>query len=118
MKYPGGRTRTFKVANTGTEFDRFYCFLHSLDRPCRIAFESTADYHRPLAWRLHRGGHEISLASSLACARAREAMFNSRDKNDPKDTQVILHLLETGIVQHYHDPLSHGLKDLQELVNT
>ena len=45
-------------------------------------------------------------------------MFNSRDKNDPKDTRVILHLLETGIVQHYHDPLVHGIHDLQELANT
>lgn len=118
VKYPDGRTRAFKVANSGADFDRFCTFLGSLSKSCQIAFEPTADYHRLLAWRLIQEGHEVYLASSLACARAREAIFNSRDKNDPKDTQVILHLLETGIVQHYHDPLVHGLNDLQELANT
>ena len=118
VKHPSGRQQSFRVANSGEDFDRFCTFLKSLAGPCRIAFEPTADYHRPLAWRLIQEGHEVCLASSLACARAREAIFNSRDKNDPKDTRVILHLLETGIVQHYHDPLVHGIHDLQELANT
>lgn len=118
VKSPEGRTQAIKVANAGTDFDRFCTFLRSLNGPVRIAFEPTADYHRPLAWRLIQEGHDVYLTSSVACARAREAIFNSRDKNDPKDTRVILHLLETGIVQHYHDPLVHGLNNLRELVNT
>ena len=56
--------------------------------------------------------------SSVAGARYREAMFNSWDKNDPKDATVILHLLKQGIVQYYHDPLLAGDHDLQELAKT
>ena len=42
-------------------------------------------------------------------------MHNSWDKNDPKDAQVLLHLLRTGVTQHYHDPLVHHIHDFQEL---
>lgn len=118
VKRPGGQTQSFKVANQGEDFDRFCQYLRELGGPCRIAFEPTADYHRALAWRLIREGHDVRLISSLACARAREGIFNSWDKNDPKDTRVILHLLETGITQRYYDPLYHGIHDLQELANT
>jgi len=34
-----------------------------------------------------------------AAARTREAMHNSCDKNDPKDAQVLLQLLGTGVTQ-------------------
>jgi hypothetical protein len=56
--------------------------------------------------------------SSLADARTRDAMYNSWDKNDPKDAQVILHLMKTGTTQRYLDPLVTGHQDLQELANT
>jgi transposase len=56
--------------------------------------------------------------SSVAGARYREALFNSWDKNDPKDAHVILQLLKHGLVQHYHDPLLAGDHDLQELAKT
>jgi len=39
--------------------------------------------------------------SSLAMARTREALYNSWDKNDPNDAQVILHMLKTGMTQIY-----------------
>jgi hypothetical protein len=58
----------------------------------------------------------LQLISSLALARTREAMHNSWDKNDPKDAQVILHLLKSGLTQHYHDPIVHNLNDLQEFI--
>ena len=54
----------------------------------------------------------------FACARTREAIFNSRDKDDIKDTRVIMYLLESGITQTYHDPLVNGINDIQELANT
>ncbi len=54
----------------------------------------------------------------MAVARTRDARYNSWDKNDPKDAQVILHLLETGTTQRYYDPLVHGGNDMQELANT
>ena len=51
-------------------------------------------------------------------ARTRDALYNSWDKNDPKDTQVLLHLLKTGVSQRYHDPLVHAVNDLQEFAQT
>jgi len=63
-------------------------------------------------------GFSVVSVSSVAGARYREAMFNSWDKNDPKDARVILQLLKHGLVQHYHDPLLAGDHDLQELAKT
>jgi hypothetical protein len=45
-------------------------------------------------------------------------MHNSWDKNDPKDAQVILHMLKTGLSQTWHDPLVSGTNDAQELSKT
>ena len=118
VKGPDGKCKAFKVANCHSDFTKLTQFLASFNMPCKIAFEPTADYHRLIAWRLLTEGHELFLASSIACARTREAIFNSRDKNDIKDARVILYLLESGIVQHYHDPLAYNLNDLQELANT
>jgi len=56
--------------------------------------------------------------SSLALARTREALHNSWDKNDPKDAQVILHMLGIQATQRYHDPLRAGINDVQELSKT
>jgi len=118
IKKPDGKCETFRIANTHADFEKLSNYLLDLNAPCRVAFEPTADYHRLIAWRLLSDGHELFLASSIACARTREAIFNSRDKNDVKDARVILYLLESGVVQHYHDPLANDLNDLQELSNT
>jgi hypothetical protein len=45
-------------------------------------------------------------------------MFNSWDKNDPKDAAVILEMLRRGAVQRYVDPMLAGNHDLQELAKT
>ena len=63
-------------------------------------------------------GFDVVLVSSVAGARLREAVFNSWDKNDPKDAQVILRLLKQGMTQRYCDPLSTQTHDLQELSKT
>lgn len=47
-----------------------------------------------------------------------EAPQDSWDKNDPKDAQVILHMLENGVVQFFHDPLTGGTAEIQELSKT
>ena len=83
-----------------------------------IGFEATGNYHRPLAYFLHEHGFELRLIPTLALARTREAMHNSWDKNDPKDAQVILHLLKTGLAQTWHDPMVKGINDIQELSKT
>jgi hypothetical protein len=80
--------------------------------------EPTGNYHRPLAYRLRTEGFEVYLVSSVAAARYREALFNSWDKNDPKDAAVILDMLKQGKVLRYYDPVLAGIHDLQELSKT
>jgi transposase len=109
LELPSGRRRALRVANTKPEIERFVAVLRALACRCEIAFEPTGDYHRPLAYVLARAGFHLSLVSSLAVARTRDAMFNSWDKNDPKDAQVILHLLKNGTTQRYLDPLTTGI---------
>jgi transposase len=82
------------------------------------AFEATGNYHRPIAWRLIEAGFDVRLVSSMALARTREALHNGWDKNDPRDAQVILHMLRIGATQRYHDPLRAGINDVQELSKT
>jgi transposase len=45
-------------------------------------------------------------------------LHNGWDKNDPKDAQVILHMLRIHSTQVYHDPLRAGINDVQELSKT
>jgi transposase len=80
--------------------------------------QATDNYHRPLAFRLLEAGITLRLISSVALARTREALHNGWDKNDPKDAQVILHMLRIGATQTYVDPLVTGINDIQELSKT
>ena len=118
LELPSGTRRVLRVANTKAEIDRFVATLRALELSCEIAFEPTGDYHRPLAYLLGQAGFHLCLVSSMAVARTREALYNSWDKNDPKDAQVILHLLKNGTTQRYLDPLMTGYQDLQEMANT
>jgi transposase len=118
VRWPEGRTKFFKVANTREEHMSLCCFLASHQLPVTIALEPTADFHRPIAFVLADAGFNVHLASSLACARVREALYNSWDKHDRKDARVILHLLEQGMTRPFHDPLRAGYLDVQELSNT
>ena len=116
---PGRRRRKrLTVRNVREDIDRFVETLTAFGVPVQVGFEPTGDYHRPLAWRLHQAGFELKLISSLSLARTREAMHNSWDKNDPKDAQVMLHMMQTGLTQIWHDPLVHGVNDIQELSKT
>ena len=63
-------------------------------------------------------GFDLKLVSSVALARTREALHNSWDKNDPKDAQVILHMLQIGAVQIFQDPMVAGTNNIQELSKT
>jgi transposase len=118
VELPTGKRRSLRVANTKAAIDQLVTMLRSFEHPCEIAFEPTGDYHRPLAYVLGQAGFRLSLVSSIAVARTRDAMYNSWDKNDPKDAQVILQLMRTGTIQRYLDPLVTGHLDLQELANT
>ena len=112
------RRRRLLVLNTRAEHDHLIEVLQAYGRPVVCAFEATGNYHRPIAWRLVETGFEVRLVSSLALARTREALHNSWDKNDPKDAQVILHMLRIQATQVYHDPLRAGINDVQELSKT
>lgn len=109
--------RRLPIANTRDGFDHLAKHLLPY-RPCEVALEPTGDYHRPLANFLIRQGHHVHFVSSIATNRTREALYNSWDKNDPKDAQVILHLLKSGTTQVFADPLERGHQDLQELLGT
>lgn len=115
-----GRTRRKRltVLNTAEDYERLIGTLRSFGLPVTIGFEATGNYHRALMFALGAAGFELKLVSSLALARTREALHNSWDKNDPKDAQVILHMVEIGAVQIFHDPLVAGTCDIQELSKT
>ncbi len=113
-----GKRIGLTVANTQSDFEKLATHLSTLAKACEVALEPTGDYHRPLANFLLRRGHRVHFVSSIATNRTREALYNSWDKNDPKDAQVILHLLKGGVTQHFSDPLEDGNHDLQELLGT
>ena len=119
IEIPGQKQRRrLTVVNTRDAFERLVATLLAYERPVRVAFEATGNYHRAIAYRLSAAGFEMKLVSSVALARTREALHNSWDKNDPKDAQVILHMMRIGAVQFYNDPLVHGINDIQELSKT
>src|SRR6516165_776415 len=68
-------------------------------------------YRRRMTILNTRADHD-TLIASLA------ALHNGWDKNDPKDAQVILHMLQIGATMVYQDPLAAGINDLQELSKT
>jgi transposase len=118
IQFADGCRKRLKMANRMADYRAFSEYLKRLGCRCLIGFEATGNYHRPLAYYLARQGFQLKLISSLAMARTREALFNSWDKNDPKDAQVILHMLKTGITQTYCDPLINGFSDIQEISMT
>jgi len=119
IEVPGSkRRRRLVVPNTPSEHDHFIGLLGELECPVIAGFEATGNYHRPLAYRLLDAGCDLRLVSSVALARTREALHNGWDKNDPKDAQVILHMLRIGATQTYLDPIRAGINDIQELSKT
>lgn len=115
---PHKRRRRLSVLNTRAEHNRLIEVLHGYGKPAICAFEATGNYHRPIAWRLIEAGFDVRLVSSMALARTREALHNGWDKNDPRDAQVILHMLRIGATQRYHVSIKAGINDVQELSKT
>ena len=98
IEHPDGRQRS-RFVHQRDDYDPLVALLTMCSMPCGIALEPTADYHRRIAFRLVSEGFDVVLVSSVAGARLREAVFNSWDKNDPKDAQVVLRLLKQGVTQ-------------------
>ncbi len=103
--FPSGKTVKMKVFNTLDGYSLLLERARQHDYSIQVAFEPTADYHRNIAHWLHDQGCECFLVSSLSCARAREMLFNTWDKNDRKDAAVILYLMQQGLMRPFYDPL-------------
>ena len=110
IEVPGTVRRKRVIVVNRAEHDRFVELLASLGRLVIAGFAATGNYHRPLAYRLLAAGVSLRLVSSVALARTREALHNSWDKNDPKDAQIILHMLRIGATQVYFDPIHNGIQ--------
>lgn len=112
------RRRRLTITNSTDDFMRLIDILREYGLPVLIGIEATGNYHRVLMYHLGVAGFDLKLVSSVAFARTREALHNSWDKNDPKDAQVILHMLQIGAVLIFQDPMVAGTNDIQELSKT
>lgn len=112
-----GKRKSFMMSNTYENYQKLLAFFRTLP-PAIVAFEATGEYHRPLTSLLQGEGFSVRQVSTVAVSRTREALYNTWDKNDPKDAQVILHLIKTGVTQYYRDPLFDGTHDIIELSRT
>ncbi|VEB95345.1 Transposase IS116/IS110/IS902 family [Cedecea lapagei] len=118
IKRSDGRIVYLCFENSLAGYARLITATRSSGEKVVVAFEPTADYHRNIAWWLQEQGIECRLVSSLACARAREMLFKTWDKNDRKDASVILYLMEQGLSSPFFDPLLNKMMDIQEISNT
>lgn len=115
--FTNGNTFQMKIENTLQGYQRLWDICNKHKHQVRIGFEPTADYHRNIAHWFEKQGAQCHLVSSLSCARAREMLYQTWDKNDRKDTKVILYLLSQGISKPFYDPLVNDTMDIQELSN-
>ena len=107
------RRRRLRITDSTDDFQRLIGILREYNMLVRVGFEATGNYHRVLMYHLGIAGFDLKLVSSIAVARTREALHNSWDKNDPKDAQVILHMLQIGAVQIFQAPMVAGTNDIQ-----
>lgn len=118
VEFPTGKRISMKVANTSEGYRLLLERCRPEHHQIRVGFEPTADYHRNIAYWLYQHDCECFLVSSLSSARAREMLYGTWDKNDRKDANVVLYLLNQGLMQPFHDPLISGIFDVQEISNT
>jgi transposase len=88
---------------------------HCLDKVV-FGLEPTANYHKPLAEYLIKGGHTVVLVSGVAVTRNRELLDGRWDKNDDKDSANIADLISQGKCLYYdYPPIL--LRDLRNLLS-
>jgi len=99
IQKPGKKHYRMQITNEHVNHDHF--IKHLSDIPCTfdVGFEAAGSYHRPIAWRLPLAVINVHLVSCMALVRTCEAFHNSWDKNDSKDTQVMLYIPSAGYVQ-------------------
>src|SRR5271154_4874998 len=79
-----GRRRRLRLANNLEDFEQLASYLRSLKSPVLIGFEATGNYHRPLAYFLHRQGFELRLIPTLALARTPKPCTTPGIRTTPK----------------------------------
>lgn len=110
--------KKFRIGNNMQKYEKFSAYLKKFNMPVKVGLEPTENYHRPFAYFLKKQNFEVQHISSFAMAKTRQALHNSWDKKDPKDAQVILHMLKTNVCQTFHDPLINEINDIQEISKT
>lgn len=118
IHFPSGKSMSMKVSNTLAGYQLLLSRCKSDQYTVHVAFEPTADYHRNIAYWLSQHNCNCFLVSSLSCARAREMLHKTWDKNDRKDAKVVLYLMQQGLMSPFYDPLNNGTFDVQEVSNT
>ena len=98
IEYPNGSQKRLIIMNDIEGFHKLANILSESNIPIIIGLETTGYYHRAIAHFLLQQKFNISIISSIAVARTRDAQYNSRDKHDVRDTKVILYLLKAGMV--------------------
>ena len=81
-----------------------------------FGLESTANYHKPIAESLIRGGYNVVLVSSVAIKRNRELLDGRWDKNDKKDAANVADLIAQGKCLYYDYP-GEALKSIRSLLS-
>ena len=88
---------------------------HCLDKVV-FGLEPTANYHKPLAEYLIKGGNTVVLVSGVAVTRNRELLDGRWDKNDNKGPANVADLVSQGKCLYYDYP-SISLRDLRDLLS-
>jgi transposase len=78
--------------------------------------EPTANYHKPLAEYLIKGGEHVVLVSGVAVSNNRESLDGRWDKNDTKDSANVADLISQGKCLYYDYP-SIPLRDIRNLLS-
>lgn len=118
IQFPSGKRIIMKFTNNLAGYQLLLERCQADQYSVHVGFEPTADYHRTIAYWLAEQGCQCFLVSSLSCARAREMLYNTWDKNDRKDAKVILYLMQQNIMHPFYDPLRKNTFDIQEIANT
>lgn len=118
IQFPSGKRIMMKFTNNLAGYQLLLERCQSDQYSVHVGFEPTADHHRTIAYWLAEQGCQCFLVSSLSCARAREMLYNTWDKNDRKDAKVILYLMQQNIMHPFYDPLRQNTFDIQEIANT
>lgn len=115
LELSDSKIKLFRFRHRFEDIQKVIADLKKFNHPIRLGFEATGDYHRAIVEQFHKADFETVLLSSVAAARFREATFGTTDKNDKKDSVVLLKLMQQGIVQRYFEPSHSEIHNYREL---